>query len=211
MEHRDAQALLELAAVEPRGFERLAAGDTTEAAALAGHLAGCESCAAEFEHLGRLAREVRASVRELPPTDLRERTLVLVASTGRDRSPAAQAATSDASTATEPAAAAGGAPIPAERRVRASVPRSCALATAASLVIALAGVAGWRTASSDLEREQAAVAELAAVTEATARISAQRCVPLSPVNSNSRLPVSPLKTRRASACIALTERGSMKA
>src|SRR5262245_64619409 len=42
MEHTEARELLELAAVEPDGFERLAAGDTAEAAALAGHLAGCD-------------------------------------------------------------------------------------------------------------------------------------------------------------------------
>lgn len=175
MEHRDAQALLELAAVEPHGFERLAAGDTTEAAALAGHLAGCESCAAEFEHLGSLAPEIRAAVRELPPADLRERTLALVASTGRARMPDVGAAADESAAVDldiEPTVPAAAAPIPVEPRTRAGVPRSWALATAASLVIAVAGLAGWRSATSDLEHEQAAMARLAQVTETTARISA---------------------------------------
>jgi len=41
MEHAEARELLEIAAVEPGGFARLVAGDTPDAVALAGHLAGC--------------------------------------------------------------------------------------------------------------------------------------------------------------------------
>ena len=48
MDHAEARELLEIAAIEPGGFARLVAGDTPEAAALAGHLAGCADCAAEL-------------------------------------------------------------------------------------------------------------------------------------------------------------------
>ena len=86
MEHAEARELLEIAAVEPGGFERLAAGDTLDSAALAGHLAACSACAAEMERLRRDAAIVREGVRSLPPADLRERTLAFVAAVGRPRS-----------------------------------------------------------------------------------------------------------------------------
>jgi hypothetical protein len=89
MEHAEARELLETAAVEPDGFERLIAGDTIEASALAGHLAGCPDCAAEMERLRRDSTVLRAVVRSLPPPDLRERTLAFVAAVGRERGAAA--------------------------------------------------------------------------------------------------------------------------
>ena len=48
MDHTEARELLEDAAVEPGGFERLTAGDTPNAALLAGHLAGCIECAGRW-------------------------------------------------------------------------------------------------------------------------------------------------------------------
>ena len=45
MDHNDVRELLEDAAVEPGGLERLMAGDTPNAALVAGHLAGCADCA----------------------------------------------------------------------------------------------------------------------------------------------------------------------
>jgi hypothetical protein len=89
MEHAEARELLEIAAVEPGGFERLVAGDTPEAAALAGHLAGCNDCASEMERLRRSAAVIRDAVRILPPPELRERTLAYVAALGRPRGTAA--------------------------------------------------------------------------------------------------------------------------
>ena len=53
MDHADALEQIELAAVEPDGLERLMAGDTPEAAAVAGHLAGCPDCAAELVRIRR--------------------------------------------------------------------------------------------------------------------------------------------------------------
>jgi len=89
MDHAEAREVLEIAAVEPGGFERLIAGDTPEAAALAGHVAGCPDCADEMERLRRSATVIRDAVRTMPPPELRERTLAFVAAVGRDRSPGA--------------------------------------------------------------------------------------------------------------------------
>jgi hypothetical protein len=110
MEHSEARELLELAAVEPDGFDRLAAGDTPEASALAGHLAGCPECSAELERLRRASAVIRDAVRTAAPPELRERTLAFVAAIGRDRSaPELAAATAGAGVAvavhTEPEAA----------------------------------------------------------------------------------------------------------
>jgi hypothetical protein len=105
MEHAEARELLELAAVEPHGFERLMAGDTTDAAALAGHLAGCADCSEELARLRRAAGIIREVVRTTPPTDLRDRTLAFVREVGTRRGPAV---------ATAVAATAVGASSPAQ-------------------------------------------------------------------------------------------------
>jgi hypothetical protein len=173
MEHQDAQALLELAAVEPAGFERLAAGDTGESAALASHLAGCPDCAAEFERLGRLSATLRTVIRELPPVDLRARTLTLVAETGRPRAtgPAGEPMARDDEPAAAPSAMPAPVPIAAaggRRQVRLWM-----LATAAAVLIAVAGFAGWRMAASDLAGQQAATATLTELTRAAIRVGSE--------------------------------------
>jgi hypothetical protein len=89
MDHAEALELLELAAVEPGGLDRLAAGDTASAAAVAAHLAGCPDCAAELERLRRTAVVVRDVIRTTPPDELRTRTLAYVRSVGRGRAPVA--------------------------------------------------------------------------------------------------------------------------
>jgi anti-sigma-K factor RskA len=85
MDHAEARELLELAAVEPDGFDRLAAGDTPESAMLAGHLAGCAECSAELERLRRSSELIRDAVRTTAPPELKQRTLAFVAAVGRDR------------------------------------------------------------------------------------------------------------------------------
>jgi hypothetical protein len=90
MEHAEARELLEIAAVEPGGFARLVAGDTPDAAALAGHLAGCPACAAEMERLRLSASVIRDAIRLVPPPELRERTLAFVAAVGRPRGATAE-------------------------------------------------------------------------------------------------------------------------
>lgn len=88
MDHAEARELLELAAVEPGGLDRLMAGDTPDAAALAGHLAGCPDCTAALARLRRDAAVIASVVRSTPPPALRDRTLDYVRQIGRDRSPA---------------------------------------------------------------------------------------------------------------------------
>ena len=85
MDHDEALEALQLAAVEPGGLDRLMAGDTPQAAAIAGHLAGCEACTTELERLRRAVPLLRDVVRTTPPADLRERTLALVRERGLPR------------------------------------------------------------------------------------------------------------------------------
>ena len=51
MDHEDVLEQLELAAIEAGGLERLMAGDTAMAAAVVGHVAGCDACAEELRRL----------------------------------------------------------------------------------------------------------------------------------------------------------------
>jgi hypothetical protein len=103
MEHSEVRELLEDAAIEPGGLERLMAGDTPTASIVAGHLAGCADCSEELERLRRSVGLIRPTVQLVPPPELRERTLAYVAALGRPRG-----ATMDA----DPAGAQAGAPIP---------------------------------------------------------------------------------------------------
>lgn len=142
MEHTEARELLELAAVEPDGFERLAAGDTAEASALAGHLAGCDECAAEMERIRRASVVIRDAVRTAPPPDLRERTLAFVAAVGRDRSvPAAAVATASASVSTPALPAEPLAIDDARRRRSGGLARAAGWVTAIAAVVVLALIA----------------------------------------------------------------------
>ena len=92
MDHDAVKEALELAAVEPGGLERLMAGDTPEAQAVAGHIAGCEACARRAR--ARRSRErggPRIDGRGAAP-DLKERTLAYVLARGVPRGAAAAAA-----------------------------------------------------------------------------------------------------------------------
>jgi hypothetical protein len=89
MDHADVREILEVSAAEPGGLDRLMAGDTVDAAAVAGHLAACPDCTAELGRLRRTAAILRDVVPseapvELPP-DLRERTLAYVRALGVPR------------------------------------------------------------------------------------------------------------------------------
>src|SRR5262245_20657955 len=92
MDHDEVRELLEDAAVEPGGLERLMAGDTPTAALVAGHLAGCPSCTDELDRLRRSVGVIRPAVRAVPPPELRQRTLDYVAALGRPRGADAAAA-----------------------------------------------------------------------------------------------------------------------
>ena len=118
MEHAEARELLELAAVEPDGFDRLAAGDTPESAMLAGHLAGCAECSAELERLRHASELIRDAVRSTAPPELKARTLAFVAAVGRDRTAAVAAGAAGA-----PVVVPAAAPEPVlERRTAEPIP-----------------------------------------------------------------------------------------
>ena len=82
MDHDATREQLELAAAEPDGLDRLMAGDTAMAQAVAAHLAGCPTCTDELARLERAVRVIGQAVREQPSADLRERTLAMVRATG---------------------------------------------------------------------------------------------------------------------------------
>jgi hypothetical protein len=103
MEHAEVLELIELAAVEPGGLDRLAAGDTPDAAAVAGHLAGCADCRAELAAAARTAALASEAIRELPDPALKARTLAFVREVGVDRSAQRAAGASVAASATAPA------------------------------------------------------------------------------------------------------------
>ena len=85
MDHEATREQLELAAVEPSGLDRLMAGDTPVAQAVAGHLAGCPACSDELARLERTSRLVREVVRAMLPADLRDRTFAAVRAGGVQR------------------------------------------------------------------------------------------------------------------------------
>jgi hypothetical protein len=154
MDHNDVRELLEDAAVEPGGLERLMAGDTPNAALVAGHLAGCAECAAEMERLRRSVGMIRPAVQAVPPPELRERTLAYVAALGRPRG------ADVAAMAGEPAA-----PATIDRAPVAVAPRrrlrfAPLLAMAAVLVLAVVGTGLAVNASRDtVAKAQAAEIE----------------------------------------------------
>jgi hypothetical protein len=105
MDHDATREQLELAAVEPGGLDRLMAGDTLTAQAVAAHIAGCPSCTQELARLQRAAALIRATVRDMPSPDLKTRTLAAIRAEGVLRPLAASAGAASAGAA----ATAGGA------------------------------------------------------------------------------------------------------
>ena len=165
MEHAEAQELLEIAAVEPGGFERLMAGDTPEAAALAGHIAGCPECTAEMERLRRAAMVIRDALRTVPPADLRARTLAYVGAVGRPRG--------GSSPSTPPAPIDLGRARGLRGRVR-GLPLAAA-ALVAAVVVAIIGTSMFVGASRDsvIQTQTTQIASLAKVATWSLRIDGQ--------------------------------------
>lgn len=165
MDHDDVLEQIELAAVEPGGLERLMAGDTPAAAAVVGHLAGCDRCGEELRRMSRAAPLLRDVVRTTPPADLRERTLAYVRENGRPRG--------DAMTAAEPPApAARDAQAGAARRRPSRIPGWAAAAAAA--IVLLVGSVGFIAGRAEVDRYDKAVNALEAVNAATLDISADK-------------------------------------
>jgi hypothetical protein len=171
IDHREARELLELAAVQPGGLDRLAAGDTPESAVLAGHLAGCPACSAEADRLRASAGLIRDAVLETPPPELRDRTLALIRAVGRPRSgPAAEGAAPVADVVeavpVEPIS------LARRRRLRSIV---LPLGIAASIVVAIVGTAAvvGKDQAPALAISQETTAELARVTSWTLKVEAE--------------------------------------
>jgi hypothetical protein len=164
MEHVEARELLEIAAVEPGGFERLTAGDTPEAAALASHIAGCVECAMEMDRLGRAATVIRDALRSSPSADLRDRTLAFVAAVGRPRG----SGTADAVGAQTPI------DLSRARESRRMTPRVgvWVASIAATVAIAIAGTSLFlaRSNESVVQAQAAQIASLAKVATWSLRI-----------------------------------------
>ena len=199
MDHADAVELIELAALEPDGLERLMAGDTPESAAVAGHLAGCPACVAELARIRRTSSVARAVIAGMPDPALRERTLAFVREVGRDRSVEAVAALADAgpdagpdpgpdpaatvaplTVVRGPAPAPVAIPIPAPVAIpvaagRPSRPRWIAVGGIAAALLGAAGLgfgaARLATPTDDAANREIAVLQL--TTEATLRLDAQ--------------------------------------
>ena len=141
-EHGTAREILELAAAEPGGLDRLEAGDTPEAAVVVGHLAGCPSCLEELARLRRAETLLRPLVASTPDPALRERTMAYVRALGVPRE--ASAAVANVATGTVPAAAdaAGAAPAapaapgaPGAARPRRSMPVPAWVASLAAVLV----------------------------------------------------------------------------
>ena len=186
MDHDDALERIEIAAAEPQGLERLMAGDTADAAAVAGHLAGCASCSAELARIRRTASIAREVVRTQADPALRERTLAFVRAEGVPRGAVAVTVTGDTASAdpvAEPALGAVPAPAPASlddvRRRRAmSRLRTAVTVLAAALVIAIGGgVLAYRSLSTEtnatIDDQAQEIAVLEATTRSTLAVSAQ--------------------------------------
>jgi Anti-sigma-K factor rskA len=169
MDHQDVLEQLELAAVEPGGLDRLMAGDTAMAAAVAGHLAGCERCSEELRRLSRAEPLLRDLVRTTPPADLRERTLAYVRAHGRPRD-AAAAAASDTTPTAFPLASAQPASA-ADRRGRFERALPWFASAAAVLALVVAGLT-YVNGRAESERQSAAIRGLEAVNRATLEITA---------------------------------------
>jgi hypothetical protein len=166
MDHDATREQLELAAAEPGGLERLMAGDTPAAQAVAAHLAGCSACADELARLERAARVIGQVVREQPPADLRERTLAAVRANGVQRG--------SSGPGIQPSGAASvPAPVSMAGRSRSVVGWGAAIAA----IIVVSVVATTSIVGSRLDERLAAQAEKVAaleqVTLATLEVTAQ--------------------------------------
>ena len=159
------------------------AGDTPDAAALAGHLAGCPACAAEMERLRLSAVVIRDAVRLLPPPELREQTLAYVAALGRPRGPAANeeplVSAVPVSSAASPASPAEPLDLGKARRGLVggvSRPGVWVAALVAAVVIAVAGTATFVGAARDRQGADLAeeISSLRDVATWTIRVDSQR-------------------------------------
>jgi len=189
MDHAEALERMEIAAAEPDGLERLMAGDTPDAAAVAGHLAGCASCQAQLAAIRRTAVLARHVIEAQPDPELKERTLAFIREVGRDRS--RSDAIGQPAGERPPAVPAGAQPaveplppnvVPIDRPAAPHLPDRparirrwiAAGAVAASVLVALAaGFAGGAVLRPGQDSVQKEVAVLRETAQGTVRVGAQ--------------------------------------
>jgi len=169
MDHIEAREELEVAAVEPGGIDRLMAGDTAVAQAVAGHLAGCPSCTDELTRLRRASAVLREVVRTTVPPELRGRALAYVGALGRDRSGAGQA--TDRERTDRPPATAHEISALGRRRSSGGPARLGSIAAAAAAV-ALAVISTNLLLGSRVDSAERTIAALQRITSATVDLSA---------------------------------------
>jgi hypothetical protein len=182
MDHDAVREQMELAAVEPDGLERLMAGDTPTAQAVAGHLAGCPSCTEELGRLQRSAVLVRDTVQAMPSPDLKARTLAAIRAEGVVRPlPVAVAGAAAAvggpavAPTPEPNAAPVPEPIPLDRRRR-LMPVLGWVATIAAAIVLSVVAASYLVGSrvdDQLAAQSVAIKGLQEITTATLTVTAQ--------------------------------------
>lgn len=183
MDHDTTREQLELAAVEPGGLDRLVAGDTATAQAVAGHLAGCLSCTAELGRLQRASTLIREVAREIPPADLRERTLATVRAAGVARGAGADVGIGDdesavaVATGASPAAGAlptvGPTSAAVQARSRSALGWVAAVAAAVVLSVAATSVIVGGRVDERLASQARTIGALEKVTSATLVITSQ--------------------------------------
>ena len=184
MDHSEVREILEDAAIEPDGLERLMAGDTPTASIVAGHVAGCPDCAEELARLHRSVGVIRPVVRTVSPPELRERTLACVATVGRPRGAAVEAPSivdagpvrPHATDPHGPEAAPATAIVVPPRRLRSGPARLGWLAgVAAALIVAVSGTAVFVSSNRDgaTRTLTAEVEALGDVTRSTLRVDGQ--------------------------------------
>jgi len=168
MDHADALERIEIAAVEPDGLERLMAGDTPDAAAVAGHLAGCPSCTRELARIRDTAALARVAVQSLPDPALRDRTLAFVRAVGRDRSAEPASPSAAPALSVEPPRT-----NPPIRDVRGEPRRLLTFSRLAAAVL-IAGVLGFAAAgvvrAPGTDTRDGEIALLSAIAQTTLRI-----------------------------------------
>jgi hypothetical protein len=172
MDHDDVLEQLELAAVEPGGSDRLVAGDTPIAAAVVGHLAGCERCAEELRRLSRAAPLLRDIVRTTPPADLRERTLAFVKEHGRRRGVAGSDRAPVATMGPLTPTARPGSGVPGALLTRRVLPWVATVAAAIALVVSAAGFIASRDLADRLEAQATTISALEKVQRTTLDLTA---------------------------------------
>ncbi|HEV8696294.1 MAG TPA: anti-sigma factor [Candidatus Limnocylindrales bacterium] len=175
MDHDDVLEQLELAAVEPGGLDRLVAGDTPMAAAVAAHLAGCDRCAEELRRLSRAAPLLRDLVRTTPPPELRERTLAYVKAHGRergDRAPVASHGVLEAAGAPVAGSSASQRPTAAKRSARGILPWAATIAAVVALIFSGASYLANRDLADRLSAQATSISALERVQTATLEVTA---------------------------------------